>query len=96
MYAPLPRHHLTIFIHKGLLSHVCLSVCRTARRSLTYEHRLYKYSLRGFGVAAPMVDFSRVDPRIFATSNNMKDMKGLKQLLLLDFKVRFVVRHWCA
>jgi hypothetical protein len=59
-----------------------------ARRSLTYEHRLYKYSTRGFGVAAPMVDFARVDPRIFASGRDVNTAQGLMQLLLLDFQAR--------
>lgn len=53
-----------------------------SRRSLTYEQRLYKYSRRGFAVAVPNLDKSRVNPDIFKKS--LKEVFGLSKLLLYD------------
>ena len=53
-----------------------------SRRSLTYEQRLYKYSRRGFAVAVPNLDKSRVNPDIFTKS--LKELFGLSKLLLYD------------
>lgn len=55
-----------------------------SRRSLTYESRLFKYSKRGFAVAVPNLDKSRVDTRIF--SKDFKQVSGLAKLVLYDFK----------
>lgn len=53
-----------------------------SRRSLTYEQRLYKYSRRGFAVAVPNLDKSRVNPDILKKS--LKEVFGLSKLLLYD------------
>jgi len=53
-----------------------------SRRSLTYEQRLYKYSRRGFAVAVPNLDKSRVNPEIF--TKRIKELYGLSKLLLYD------------
>lgn len=53
-----------------------------SRRSLTYEQRLYKYSRRGFAVAVPNLDKSRVNPDIFKKA--LKEVFGLSKLLLYD------------
>src|SRR5690349_21727612 len=53
-----------------------------SRRSLTYETRLFKYSKRGFAVAIPGFEKDRVDPRL--TQKNLRDVKGLAKLLLLE------------
>ncbi len=54
-----------------------------SRRSLTYEVRLFKYSKRGFALAVPGFDRSRVDPRIFQKRD--KEVKGLAKLLVFEF-----------
>lgn len=53
-----------------------------SRRSLTYEVRLFKYAKRGFQVALPGHDASRVDPNVYNAT--LKDAKGLTKLLLLE------------
>eukprot|EP01128_Nolandella_sp_AFSM9_P004727 TRINITY_DN2170_c0_g2_i1.p1 TRINITY_DN2170_c0_g2~~TRINITY_DN2170_c0_g2_i1.p1 ORF type:complete len:809 (-),score=217.66 TRINITY_DN2170_c0_g2_i1:6-2393(-) len=55
-----------------------------SRRSLTYESRLYKYSKRGFAVAVPNLDKSRIN--IVHLSNQLpKNVQGLAKLVLFDF-----------
>jgi hypothetical protein len=54
-----------------------------SRRSLTYEQRLYKYSRRGFAVAVPNLDKSRVNANIF--TKQVKELFGLSKLLLYDY-----------
>lgn len=53
-----------------------------SRRSLTYEQRLYKYSRRGFAVAVPNLDKSRVNPDIF--KRRLPELFGLSKLLKYD------------
>eukprot|EP01114_Cavostelium_apophysatum_P012914 TRINITY_DN3012_c0_g1_i4.p1 TRINITY_DN3012_c0_g1~~TRINITY_DN3012_c0_g1_i4.p1 ORF type:complete len:568 (+),score=114.98 TRINITY_DN3012_c0_g1_i4:34-1737(+) len=58
------------------------------RRSTSYEYRLYKYSKRGFEVAVPNLDKSRVRRSIVELTdlkNGLTDLKsGLGKLLRLD------------
>eukprot|EP01127_Copromyxa_protea_P013859 TRINITY_DN376_c0_g1_i1.p1 TRINITY_DN376_c0_g1~~TRINITY_DN376_c0_g1_i1.p1 ORF type:complete len:888 (+),score=171.53 TRINITY_DN376_c0_g1_i1:42-2666(+) len=60
------------------------NLVNTSRRSLTYESRLFKYSKRGFAVAVPKLDKSRVDIRLF--SKDFREVAGLAKLVLYDFK----------
>ena len=51
-----------------------------SRRSPSYESRLRKYALRGFAVAVPAFDPSRVDANIFV--GDAAETEGLGRLLL--------------
>eukprot|EP01116_Phalansterium_solitarium_P024420 TRINITY_DN8953_c1_g1_i2.p1 TRINITY_DN8953_c1_g1~~TRINITY_DN8953_c1_g1_i2.p1 ORF type:complete len:876 (-),score=253.81 TRINITY_DN8953_c1_g1_i2:67-2694(-) len=58
-----------------------------SRRSLSYEQRLYKYSRRGFAVALPGFDRSRINPKLLSQSWRSKpspDSKGLVRLIELE------------
>ena len=48
-----------------------------SRRSLTYESRLYKYTLRGFGVWVPGFDMNEVD-RIRLRAKHVNQAIGIK------------------
>ena len=52
------------------------------RRSPSYEMRLAKYAKRGFEVAVPDLQRSRVDPMIFERA--WSNINGLARLLLLE------------
>ncbi len=52
------------------------------RRSPSYEMRLAKYAKRGFEVAVPELQRSRVDPMIFERA--WSNVNGLGKLLLLE------------
>jgi hypothetical protein len=58
-----------------------------SRRSLTYETRLYKYSLRGFAVAVPDFDRAKVDQDLF--TKRLQDVNGLAKLLLLEYRLLY-------
>lgn len=45
---------------------------------------MFKYSKRGFAVAVPNLDKSRVDTRLF--SKDFREVAGLAKLVLYDFK----------
>ena len=53
-----------------------------ARRSPSYENRLFKYSRRGFEVYWPLLDRSKVDPTIFERS--LRRVTGLARLLVYE------------
>lgn len=54
-----------------------------SRRSITYESRLYKYALRGFGVAVPGYEPEYLDvERIL--EETVYDTKGFPRLLVYD------------
>jgi hypothetical protein len=55
-----------------------------SRRSMIYEQRLFKYSKRGFAVAVPNLDKSKVDPALF--NKRFKELGGLAKLLWYDRK----------
>jgi hypothetical protein len=57
-----------------------------SRRSLTYEQRLYKYSKRGFAVAVPNLDKSRISSSIF--QKRLRDVGGLAKLVLYDHQAQ--------
>jgi hypothetical protein len=57
------------------------------RRSMTYEQRLHKYAQRGFAVAVPDMDMTRIDPSLFGEYLQPLETRGLMRLLLLDFEV---------
>ena len=60
-----------------------VNVVDPSRQSLTYESRLFKYSLRGFGVCACGFDSRRVDfPKLFR--REVGDVHGMARLLLLE------------
>lgn len=52
------------------------------RRSPSYESRLAKYASRGFEVAVPGLQRSRIDPMIFERA--WSNVNGLAKLLLLE------------
>jgi len=45
-----------------------------SRRSRSYEHRLYKYSKRGFAVAIPGLDMSKIDQN--KVNSSRRDLEG--------------------
>jgi hypothetical protein len=55
-----------------------------SRRSLTYEHRLFKYSKRGFAVVVPSLDKSRIDPNL--ARKTLKEVSGLARLIVYDIR----------
>ena len=58
-----------------------------SRRSLTYEHRLLKYSKRGFAVLVPGYDREKVSSGLFNPSRGVQEVTGLAKLALLDYRV---------
>jgi hypothetical protein len=62
------------------------NVVDMSRRSLTYEVRLYKYAKRGFAVAVPGFERSRVDfAAVAAAARRPTEAKGLIRLLALEW-----------
>eukprot|EP01113_Clastostelium_recurvatum_P038834 TRINITY_DN5858_c0_g1_i1.p1 TRINITY_DN5858_c0_g1~~TRINITY_DN5858_c0_g1_i1.p1 ORF type:complete len:845 (+),score=160.72 TRINITY_DN5858_c0_g1_i1:35-2536(+) len=59
------------------------NLANPTRRSLTYETRLRKYSKRGFAVAVPDLDKTRVDPSLFSKPFNAQ--QGLAKLLTYEY-----------
>jgi len=59
------------------------NLVNVSRRSTTYEQRLFKYSKRGFAVAVPNLDKSRVNPVIF--NHTIRNLQGLSKLILYDY-----------
>lgn len=70
----LPRTHRSLITR---INRVDLS-----RRSPSYEMRLAKYASRGFQVAVPSLDRSRIDPQLF--EKPFDKLQGLARLLLLE------------
>lgn len=58
-----------------------------SRRSLTYESRLFKYSKRGFAVAVPDLDKSRVNQRLLGPTATPSQFQGLAKLLVYDHRL---------
>jgi hypothetical protein len=59
------------------------NLVNVSRRSVTYEQRLFKYSKRGFAVAIPNLDKSRINSTLFEF--NVREVKGLAKLLIYDY-----------
>jgi hypothetical protein len=66
--------------HNAITSQV--NAVDMTRRSPSYESRLAKYAKRGFEVAVPGLQRSRVDPMIFERA--WSNVNGLAKLLLLE------------
>ncbi|KAJ3296741.1 hypothetical protein HK104_001251 [Borealophlyctis nickersoniae] len=61
------------------------NVVDMSRRSYSYEHRLLKYTKRGFSIKVPGLDRSRVSPAITeAPVWRRTDYKGLARLLIME------------
>ncbi|MDP2435881.1 MAG: WGR domain-containing protein [archaeon] len=60
-----------------------INVVDVTRRSLSYEHRLWKYAKRGFRIACPGLDRARVDSGLYDVS---RKTSGLAKLLLLEWR----------
>jgi hypothetical protein len=73
----LPRFHRAVTRGYNLVSQ--------SRRSTTYESRLMKYAMRGYCVAIPGLDMSRVDSEAVA-KKEAKEVKAGARLLWLEQK----------
>jgi len=66
-----------------------------SRRSPTYEQRLFKYSRRGFCVAVPGLDRSRISQDLLINYWRRKNAKGLAKLIVLEYNTtRRETRFW--
>jgi hypothetical protein len=62
------------------------NLVNVSRRSFTYEQRLHKYSKRGFAVAVPGLDLSRINQQLFSYSPS--DVQGLAKLIIYDYNMK--------
>ena len=69
-----PRAHYAITHKRNIID--------LTRMSSSYEHRLKKYSERGYGVVVPKFDYEKINYKIY--SKHASNLKGLAKLLILE------------